>query len=284
MNTAGPASSRSVEKNKSVPFYLLLLVNALLIDGLNLVRRVYAAVPGDEGTLEHFEGAVESMLGSIKRALNELAPTHVLCVFDAGGKTWRHEIYPGYKQERPPMPEALRLNLHRIQEVIEDLGVRSMSVPGVEADDVLATIAVKVAARNGRAVILSTDKKMCQVAGERILIRDHFAARDLDHEYVRQKFDVDPVQLTSLFALVGDKSLSVPGVKSIGVRTAARLIAEYGTLDEILANVENISGRPGTALRAEADRARTWFALMRLKTDVELGINLNELRWPPDPR
>ena len=259
-------------------------MKALLIDGLNLVRRVYAAVPGDEGTLEHFEGAVESMLGSIKRALNELAPTHVLCVFDAGGKTWRHEIYPGYKQERPPMPETLRLNLHRVQEVIEDLGVRSMSVPGVEADDVLATIAVKVAGRNGRAVILSTDKKMCQVAGERVLIRDHFAARDLDHEYVRQKFGVDPAQLTSLFALVGDKSLNVPGVKSIGVRTAARLIAEYGTLDEILANAENISGRPGTALRAEADQARTWFTLMRLKTDVEVGINLNELRWPPDPR
>ena len=259
-------------------------MKALLIDGLNLVRRVYAAVPGDEDALEHFEGAVESMLGSIKRALNEHAPTHVLCVFDAGGKTWRHEIFPAYKQDRPPMPEALRLNLHRIQEVIDDLGVHSVTVPGVEADDVLATIAVKVAARGGRAVILSTDKSLCQVAGERILIRDHFAARDLDREYVKQKFGVDPAQLTSLFALVGDKSLNVPGVKSIGVRTAAKLIAEYGALDEMLAKAENIPGRPGAALRAEADQARLSFALVRPKTDVEVGVNLNELRWPPDPR
>ncbi len=182
------------------------------------------------------------------------------------------------------MPEALRLNLHRIREVIEELGVRSVSVPGVEADDVLATIAVKVAARGGRVVILSTDKSMCQLAGDRILIRDHFAGRNLDSLYIGEKFGVDASQLTCLFALVGDKSLNVPGVRSIGVRTAAKLIAEYGTLNEILANAENIPGRPGTALRAEADHARLSFALMRPKTDVEVGINLNDLRWPPGPR
>ncbi|MDH3317577.1 MAG: 5'-3' exonuclease [Gammaproteobacteria bacterium] len=254
-------------------------MKALLIDGMNLVRRVHAAVPGDEGTLEHFEGALESTLNSLRRALNEHEPTHAVCAFDAGGRTWRHEIFPDYKLDRLPMPEQLRLNLHRVVAAIENLGVRCLSVPGVEADDVLATIAVKTAARDGRVVILSTDKSMCQLAGDRIRIRDHFAARELDVAYIEDKFGVAPSQLACLLGLMGDKSLNVPGVKSIGARTAAKLINEYGTLENMLANAETIPGRPGKALIAEAAQARLSVALVRLKTDVSIGINLSQLRW-----
>lgn len=253
-------------------------MKALLIDGLNLVRRVYAAVPGDESSPEHFEGALESSINSIRRALDELAPTHAVCVFDAGGKNWRHEMFPDYKRNRPPMPEPLRLNLRRVEEAIENLGVRCVSVPNVEADDVIATIAVNIAAHDGQVVILSTDKSMCQLAGDRIRIRDHFAGRDLDSAYIKEKFGVTPSQLTCLLGLMGDKSLNIPGVKSIGARTAAKLINEHGTLEEMLANAKEIPGRPGKALSAEAAQARLSVALVRLKTDVKVGINLNELR------
>lgn len=253
-------------------------MKALLIDGLNLVRRVYAAVPGDESSPEHFEGALESTINSIRRALDELAPTHAVCVFDAGGKNWRHEMFPDYKRNRPPMPEPLRLNLHRVEEAIENLGVRCVSVPNVEADDVIATVAVNIAAHDGHVVILSTDKSMCQLAGDRIRIRDHFAGRDLDGAYLKEKFGVTPSQLTCLLGLMGDKSLNIPGVKSIGARTAAKLINEHGTLEEMLANAKEIPGRPGKALSAEAAQARLSVALVRLKTDVKVGINLNELR------
>lgn len=254
-------------------------MKALLIDGMNLVRRVYAAIPGDQSSPEHFDGALESTLNSIRRALSEHQPTHAVCVFDAGGRTWRHDIFSDYKIDRIPMPEQLRLNFHRLEAEIESLGIHCLSVPGVEADDIVATIAIKTAARDGQVVILSTDNSLCQLAGDRIRVRDHFAGRELDAAYVRGKFGVDPAQLVFLLGLVGDKSLNIPGVKSIGARTAAKLISEYGTLENMLANAEQIRGRAGKALVAEAARARLSVALVRLKTDVNIGINLRQLRW-----
>ena len=128
-------------------------MRALLIDGLNLVRRIYAAVPGDENSLEHLEGALKSTVHSIGRALDELAPTHAACVFDAGGKNWRHEIFPDYKRDRPSMPDPLRLNFDRVEEAIEKVGVRCLSVPGTEADDVIATLALKIAAHGGQVCV-----------------------------------------------------------------------------------------------------------------------------------
>lgn len=256
-------------------------MKALLIDGPNLVRRIYAAVPGAEDTPEHFEGALDSTISSVRRALNEHVPSHAVCAFEAGGQTWRHRVFPDYKKDRPPVPEQLEANFHRIRDGIQDLGVRSVSVAGVEADDVLATIAVKIAGRGGRVVILSTDKSMCQLASQRIRVRDHFAGRDLDKGYVLGKFGVQPSDLACLLGLVGDKSLNVPGVTSIGPRTAAKLINEYGALDEILAHAARIPGRPGKALEAEAERARLSVALVTLKTDVEIGINLKQLRLAP---
>jgi 5'-3' exonuclease len=255
-------------------------MKALLIDGMNLVRRVHAAVPGDPDSPDHFQGALESTLNSVRRALKEHDPSHAACVFDAGGRTWRHEIFPDYKPGRAPMPGQLRANFHRLEEAIETLGIRCLCVSSVEADDVLATIAVKTAARGGRVVILSTDNSLCQLAGDRIRIRDHFAGRDLDGEYVRKKFGVSPSQLACLLGLKGDRSLNIPGVNSIGARTAAKLINEYGMLENILVNAEKIGGRAGKALMADSERARLSVALARLNTEVSIGINLNQLRWP----
>lgn len=258
-------------------------MKALLIDGMNLVRRVHAAVPGDQDSLEHFEGALGSTVNSIRRALKEHDPTHAACVFDAGGGTWRHEILPEYKPGRAPMPDQLRLNFHRLEAAIESLGLRCLSVPRVEADDVLATIAVKTAAHGGWVVILSTDNSLCQLVSDRIRVRDHFAGRELDGEYVKKKFGVTPSQLPCLLGMKGDRSLNIPGVKSIGARTAAKLINEYGTLENMLANAKKIGGRAGKALIAEAGRARLSVTLARLKTDVNIGINLSQLRWPATP-
>lgn len=257
---------------------LLHPMNALLIDGLNLVRRIYAAVPGDQETLDHFEGALESTLSSLRRALAEVAPSHVVCVFDGDGETWRHQLLPEYKKDRPPMPDTLQSNFHRVREVIEEIGIQTIDVPRTEADDVIATIAVKIAARDGRVVILSTDKSMCQLASDRIRVRDHFAGRDLDRSYIKEKFGVSPSQLPTLFALVGDKSVGIPGVTFIGARTGAKLINTHGTLEEILANAESIPGRPGKALQEETQAATLSLALVKLKTDINVGINLNQLR------
>lgn len=255
-------------------------MKALLIDGLNLVRRVFAAVPGDQETIEHFEGALDSTLQSLRRALNELTPTHAVCVFDGDGLTWRHRLHPDYKKDRPPMPDTLQANLHQVRSAIEAAGVRTIAVDGAEADDVIATIAVKIAARDGRVVILSTDKSMCQLISDRIQVRDHFGGRYLDRTYVKERFGASPSQLPLLLGLIGDKSLSIPGVTSIGARTAATLVSQFNSVEELLSSAEKIPGRPGKALQTETENARLSVTLMTLKTDIEIGINLNELRMP----
>ncbi len=256
------------------------LVNALLIDGLNLVHRIYAAVPGDVESAAHFDGVLVSCGASLRRALHRHRPTHAVCVFDGDGKSWRHALYPQYKSGRPPMPEPLRRGLVRIQEAFAGEGVRSVSVAGYEADDVIATLAQKIAAHGGEATILSTDKMFCQLIGPRVHVVDHFAGRYLDEKYVMTRFGVRPAQLLTLFALVGDRSVNVSGVKSVGVHTAAKLIGDHGELDAILAAAASIEGALGAKLRDGAEQAVLARDVLRLKCDVHVGVNLRELRYP----
>jgi 5'-3' exonuclease len=255
-----------------------MAMTALLIDGLNLVRRIYAAVPGEEGTAAHQDGVLHSVERSAQRALTQSAPTHALCAFDASGPGWRHDLLPEYKANRPSMPAPLTQLMPKIEATFSNLGIKTVRVAGYEADDVLATIAVKIAANNGQAIILSTDKSMLSLLRPGIRVRNHFDDRDLDSEYVLKRFSVAPNQIATWLALVGESSQSVPGVKSIGAKTAARLINEYGTLDAILEAAADMSGRTGEALRNGADDARLSLQLMTLKVDVQVGMNLNECR------
>ena len=176
------------------------------------------------------------------------------------------------------MPTALADLLPRIESAFAESGIKSVRVAGYEADDVLATIAVKIAANNGHAIILSTDKSMLSLLREGISVRNHFDERDLDARYVHERFAVAPDQIATFLALVGESSQNVPGVKSVGAKTAAKLINEHGTLDAILGAANDMPGRIGEALRnGEAD-ARLSLQLMTLKLDVQVGLNLNECR------
>ena len=256
---------------------------ALLIDGLNLVRRIHAAVPGDAGSPEHADGVTDSCARSVQRAISREQPSHALCAFDAPGRTWRHERFADYKADRPAMPEDLATVLPRIEAAIETAGVRCVRVPGFEADDVLATVAVKIAAAGGRAVILSTDKSMLSLLAPGIRVHNHFDDRDLDAGYVSQRFGITPGQLPDWLALVGERSQGIPGVASVGAKTATRLLGEHGSLDAVLNAAGDIPGRLGERLRGEAEQARLSLMLARLRTDVNVGVNLNECRLPESP-
>ncbi len=251
---------------------------ALLVDGLNLVRRVYAAVPGDEGTPEHAEDVLRSCTRSLERALAELAPTHAVCAFESPGEGWRHEMFPAYKSGRPPMPAPLAELLPRIRDAFAERGVRCVAVAGFEADDVLASIAVRVAEHGGECVILSTDKSMLSLLRDGVCVRNHFEDRELDETYVRARFAIAPSQLGTWLALVGDSSASVPGVKSVGPKTATHLVHQHGDLESILAAAADMPGRVGKALREHAEDARLAYRLLGLRTDVEVGLNLSECR------
>lgn len=255
-------------------------ITLLLVDALNLIRRVYAAQPGEDGP-ERAEGARISSAQSLRRALRHSAPTHAACVFDGDGESWRHRLDPGYKQGHAPMPEALREALGGYREAFRELGVESLRYPGLEADDVIATIAVKAAAAGATAIVLSTDKIFGELLAHGVRVRDHFREREIDAAALMRKFDVEPNQLADYLALVGDRGNNIPGVPGVGAKTAADLLTRFATLEEALGAADRIGGRLGERLREHAETARRCRELVGLRTDLELGINLNELRYTP---
>ncbi len=253
----------------------------LLIDGPNLVRRIYAALPEAEKARTdnaNVSGIAVSCRRSIQRAVNLHQPTHCAAVFDHHGKTWRHEIFPDYKKNRPAVPPLLHQSMSSIVEVFQHLDIRCLFIHEYEADDVIATIATHLSARRGQAVILTTDRIQCQLLRNNIRIYDHFSKRFIDEQDVRKRFGVAPQRIPDVMALCGDTGISVPGVHSIGIKTASRLVQEYGDLDTILGNPDRIAGALGRKLKQDRDSAEIAFRLFSLKTDVHLGINLKELR------
>ena len=245
-------------------------ITFLIVDGLNLVRRIYGAQPGDDGP-ERVQSAISTSVQSLRRSLKEVAPTHAVAVFDGAQPGWRHQRYPAYKADRPPMPASLKEGLSSIADAFSEEGVSSLSFSELEADDVIATLAGKVALKNGRVVILSTDKIFIQLLSDFITVRDHFQKRDLDRAWVRQKYGVEPERFVDLLALAGDATNNIPGVPSVGMKTAARLVSEIGDLETILALAHTIPGKTGEMIYRHSEEARLARDLACLKTDLPWG-------------
>ena len=187
-------------------------------------------------------------------------------------------LYPDYKKNRSPMPEELRDILPDVLEAFLSAGVRSITVSELEADDVIATIARRVADLNGNVTVLSTDKSFCQLIGFGVRVYDHFADVEHDRNWTRNRFGVEPEILADLFALAGDTSLGIPGVRSVGVHTAVKLLNDHGTLEGVLAVADDIAGKLGSKLRDGRDDARLAKKLVSLVTDAQLGMNLKDFR------
>lgn len=179
------------------------------------------------------------------------------------------------------MPEPLREGLDRYRAAFKELEVESVSKPELEADDIAATLATKVAEHDGDAVILSTDKVYCQLLSKQLVIREHFLKQDLDRGYVITKFGVAPELLVDLWALAGNASTHIPGIAGIGAKTAAKLLDEHGSLENVLAAATGVEGKLGERLRAGADEARLSRRLAALRCDLELGWNLKMFRVTP---
>jgi protein Xni len=262
-------------------------VHLLLIDGLNLIRRVYAAQPGEDG-VGRAEAARVASCQSLQRALRETSPTHAVVVLEEAGATWRHELFADYKAGHKPMPTALAAALPTYGESFAALGVRSFSFPATEADDVMATLAVKTAAAGGRATLLSTDRIFLQLVSPAIRLRDHFRKRDVERQDVVSRFGVAPEQWVDLMALAGESGNGVRGVPGIGLKTAARLIADYATLDTLLEAARTapaaapdlpvLPRRWASKLVTHTPEARLAQTLARLRTDLDLGLILRDLR------
>lgn len=250
----------------------------LLIDGTNVLRRIYAANQ-DPDSAEKMEQAVETTLRSLQRALRDHEPSHALAVFDHGGETWRHRLYPEYKAERSPAPAPLTDGVPGLLERIKrELGVTCLRLPDVEADDVLALVARRwLGSGRGPAIVLSTDKDLCQLVADGAIVYHHFARETRDAAWINAKFGIRAGQLTDFLALQGDGVDGIPGVPGIGPKSAARLLAEHGDLETILAKADSIGGAVGKKLKDHADLARLSRRLVCFATDMTLGCCWRDL-------
>lgn len=252
-------------------------MHVLLIDGFNLIRRIYEARPHDDEVVE--SEVISSAAHSMIRALHKHQPGHACCVLDSHDRTWRHQLYPEYKANRKPTPPPLLDAIPKFETAFKDLGVTSISIPHYEADDVIATLALGISNKSGNVTILSTDKNFLQLLDDHVKIYDHFSEKEYTREWVLQKYGIRHDQLVDYWALTGDSTNNIKGVAKIGPKTAQKLIAAYGTLDALLENpADDATGLRIKEHKQDAEDARE---LTQLKTDIKLGINLNQLRYIP---
>ncbi len=257
----------------------------LLVDGNNLLYRSFFALPRLTRRSDGLpNGALHGFVAILRKLLREESPAFAAVAFDAPGSTFRHESFPEYKANRPPMPPELAQQVPYTRDLARTLGIQVLEVPGVEADDVIGTLAVAGSGEGYRVLIVSGDKDLLQVVGERVTVCDPAnPAKRLDPEGVRRKLHVPPERVPDYLGLVGDSVDNVPGVPGIGPKTAVKLIADWGGLEDILAHTGDLPRAfIAKRLTAHVEQARQSRELVQLRLDVpipEAGERLEGLRY-----
>ncbi len=254
-----------------------------LVDGSSYLYRAFYALPPLSSSAGEPTGAVLGVLNMLNRIFREDDPKLIVVVFDAPGRTFRDELFEEYKAHRPPMPDDLRAQIAPLIEAIPALGLPMLRIAGVEADDVIGTLAER-AAREGLDVVISTgDKDMAQLVNDKITLVNTMFDTRLDRAGVKAKFDVFPEQIVDYLALVGDSSDNIPGVPKVGPKTAAKWLKEYGDLDAIITHAGDIQGKVGESLRENLAPLELSRKLATIRRDVPLDFAPHELtRKLPD--
>src|SRR5688572_11482258 len=212
-----------------------------LVDGSSYLYRAFFAVASPLTTSTGVPtGALLVVLNMLNKLLKEEKPELIAVVFDAPGRTFRDDLFEAYKAQRPPMPDDLRVQVAPLLEAIPALGLPLLRVEGVEADDVIGTLAERAAAAGFEVVISTGDKDMAQLVNDRITLVNTMFDTKLDRAGVKAKFDILPEQMVDYLALVGDTSDNIPGIPKVGPKTAAKWLNEYGSVDGVIANANNI--------------------------------------------
>jgi len=258
----------------------------VLIDGSSYLYRAYHAMPALTNSRDEQTGAVYGVINMLKSLLNEIQPDHIAVVFDAKGKTFRDELFDKYKAHRPPMPDELRQQIEPLHELVRALGIPCLVVPGVEADDVIGTLATQ-ACHAGMTTLISTgDKDMAQLVNDSVTLINTMSNVRLNKNGVHEKFGVTPEQIIDYLALIGDSSDNIPGIPGVGPKTAAKWLNDYDDLDKIIANADQIKGKIGEKFRNHIDQLPLSRQLATIKCDVELQLSPQQLRRqsPDRPR
>lgn len=249
----------------------------ILIDGSSYLYRAFHAMPSLTNSKGFPTGAIYGVINMLRRLLNEYEPKQIAVVFDTKGKTFRDELYDKYKANRPEMPNELVQQIEPIHKIIRALGIQLIAVDGVEADDVIGTLAT-MAEKKGENTLVSTgDKDLAQLVNEHITLVNTMTNTTLDPAGVTEKFGIPPKCIVDYLALVGDSVDNIPGVPQVGPKTAVKWLLEYHSLDNIIAHADKITGKVGENLRASLAQLPLAKQLATIKLDVDLTIQLSDL-------
>jgi len=257
----------------------------LLIDGSSYLYRAFHAMPDLRNEAGDPTGAIYGMVNMMRRARSEIKADHIACIFDAKGKTFRDEMYPEYKAHRSPMPEDLVKQIEPIHALVKALGWPVLMVSGVEADDVIATLACQASQAGWETIISTGDKDLAQLVNSSVTLINTMTNERLDTAGVIEKFGVPPERIVDYLSIVGDAVDNVPGVPKAGPKTANKWLAEFGDLDNLMANADQVKGVVGENLRNSLDWLPQARQLITVKTDCDLGPylpGLDDLREQPE--
>jgi DNA polymerase-1 len=257
----------------------------ILVDGSSYLYRAYHALPPLTNSKGKPTGAVKGVINMMRRLQKDYPDSTHVVVFDAKGKTFRDEIYTEYKANRPPMPDDLREQIAPIHQIIEAMGMPMLIIDGVEADDVIGTLAVQATAAKQPVVISTGDKDIAQLVNEHITLINTMNNSAMDRAGVIEKFGIPPELIIDYLALLGDKSDNIPGVPGVGEKTALGLLQGLGSLDDIYANLDDVAGLAFRGAKTMSPKlldnkelAYLSYQLATIKTDVEMPVHLSELK------
>ena len=249
----------------------------LLVDGSSYLYRAFHAMPDLRNGAGEPTGAIYGMVNMMRRARSELKADHIACVFDAKGKTFRDEMYSEYKAHRSPMPEDLVKQIEPIHAMVKALGWPVLMVSGVEADDVIGTLACQATQAGWETIISTGDKDLAQLVNPSVTLINTMTNEKLDIEGVKEKFGVPPELIVDYLSIIGDTVDNVPGVPKAGPKTANKWLAEFGNLDNLMANADQVKGVVGENLRVTLPWLPQARQLITVKTDCDLSPHLPSL-------
>ena len=253
----------------------------ILVDGSSYLFRAYHAMPPLTNSDGHPTGAIRGVINMMRKLQKDYPESQIIVIFDAKGKTFRNDMYPEYKANRPSMPDELRVQIQPIHDIIKAMGLPLLVIDGVEADDVIGTLAAQ-ATEAKRDVIISTgDKDMAQLVNEHISLINTMTETFMDVDGVVEKFGVRPDQIIDYLSLMGDKVDNIPGVEKCGPKTAVKWLAAYETMQGVIDNADSVKGKIGENLRAALDFLPLSYELATIKCDVELEQDIADIETQP---
>ncbi|WP_168461509.1 DNA polymerase I [Acinetobacter sp. A1] len=250
----------------------------VLVDGSYFLFRAFHALPPLTTSTGLHTNAIRGAISAIQKLMRRTQPTHMAVIFDTPEPTFRHELSPIYKGDRPSMPEELSQQIPYLHALIRALGIPLFMLPGAEADDIIGTLAKRAEAEGQQVLISTGDKDMAQLVTEKVTLEDSFKEKPMDVQAVFDKFGVWPHQIIDYLTLMGDASDGIMGVPGIGAKTAAKLLTEYGSIGAILENADNIKGKVGQNIKDNADGIALDHQLASIVCDLDLDFGYSELK------